>query len=70
VVRADVAPGRAVPGTQWTTYRARLTPDTFAASPEAWQSILADVTGIAITVEAYSNSNETMGLDNVMLQYP
>ena len=70
VIRADVAPRTMVPGTQWTTYRARLTADTFAASPEAWQSILADLTGIAITVEAYASSNETMGLDNVILQRP
>jgi putative heme-binding domain-containing protein len=69
-VRADVAPGRAVPGAQWTTYRAQLTADTFATSPEVWRSILADVTGIAITAEAYASSNETMGLDNVMLHGP
>lgn len=66
-VRTDAAPDREVPGAQWSTYRVPLTADTFGASPDVWESILADVTGIAITIEAFASSSETMGLDNVML---
>ncbi len=69
-VRADVAEGHTVPGAPWTTYRARLTAEVFGTDTDTWRSILAGVTGIAITVEAYAGSNETMGLDNVVLRLP
>lgn len=66
-IRTDAAPDRKVPGNQWSTYRVQLTSDTFGANPDAWQSILANVTEMTITIEAFASSSETMGLDNVML---
>ncbi len=69
-VRADVAPGHTIPGAEWTTYRARLTAEVFGTDPDTWRSILADATGIAITLEAFAGSSETMGLDNVILRLP
>jgi hypothetical protein len=47
-----------------------LASDAFGASPDVWRSILADVTEITITIEAFASSSEAMGLDNVILLSP
>ncbi|MCP4191163.1 MAG: c-type cytochrome [Planctomycetaceae bacterium] len=70
-VHCDVAgPGASVPGESWTTYPIALEATRFGVEEGDWKRIMGDVTRITIRIEAFSNANEVMGLDNVSLRAP
>ena len=70
-VRCDVTgPGAVVPGESWTTYRVALNAKQFGVEEGDWNQIINDVSRVTICVEAFSNANEKIGLDNISLRAP
>ena len=70
-VRCDVTgPGAVVPGKSWTTYRVALNAKQFGVEEGDWNQIINDVSRVTICVEAFSNANEKIGLDNISLRAP
>ncbi|MFW6032168.1 MAG: hypothetical protein ACOCTI_02180 [Phycisphaeraceae bacterium] len=63
-VTLDLAPDD--PVDQWQTWSAPLTASAWGVSEAQWDSVLADVTGLEIRLEAIYG-NEDVGLDNVAL---
>lgn len=57
------------PTAQWQTYRGLLTAAAFGVSPSEWEAILANVTEITISLNAFRGvPNEILAFDNIVLR--
>lgn len=59
----DVTPPRGA----WTTVLAPMTAEAWGTTPGEWSAILADVTSLAISTDAF-DGGDTIGIDNVSLR--
>ncbi|MEX2185791.1 MAG: PVC-type heme-binding CxxCH protein [Pirellulales bacterium] len=61
-------PTEQVPTKEWLRFSGRLTAQAFETDATTFATVMSNVTSVTITVEAFSNARETIGVDNFTLQ--
>jgi putative membrane-bound dehydrogenase-like protein len=68
-IRQDLFhPTHHVPTTDWQRFSGRLTPEAFETDAATFQAVMSNASSIGITVEAFANAREVIGIDNVTFQ--
>ncbi len=61
-------PTHQVPTTNWQRFSGRLTAEAFNTDPATFAAVMSNVASVTVTVEAYANARETIGIDSFTIQ--